>query len=141
MKNPGLPPGQSIMGPVARHPPLDRAKHRTGHAGQWLAVRCRELDERGIALSFSAKVTTRLTWPCPEGIPQFLRGRGWVAVCGHTCHTQGALESYVENWSGSEAPPLVARLVAAAGIIEAKLGPPLQVRLLPVPYGWGACSP
>src|SRR3989337_972079 len=87
------------------------------------------LDETGLMLSSSSEVRTHLAWTGFEGVPEFLRGRGWALVGGSAGDTQGTLEGYLKKWGVCGAGPLVARLLAAAGIIETELGPPLRIRL------------
>lgn len=93
-----------------------------------------ELDDRRIVLLLGAtRAWTPVSWQCLEGIPEFLRNRGWVVVGGmHSVEADpGTLDEYLKGWLKRHVANYVARVLAGAGVVEVDHGPPVRVRLRP----------
>lgn len=90
------------------------------------------IDERGIVLLLGQKrFRTPLSWDCLEGIPPFLRGRGWVRI-GGVFSIDGdpeSLDGYMKQYTKRATANWVASLLAEAGVVDVDPDPPAKVRL------------
>lgn len=92
----------------------------------------RGFDRDGIVLELGQKrARTPLGWDCLEGIPAFLRGRGWIRAGGahNVAGEPGTLDEYLKGCIKRDTARWLAVVLAQAGIIETNPGPPLQLRL------------
>ena len=90
------------------------------------------VDERGVVLLLGrGRFRTPLSWDCLEGIPSFLRGRGWVRIGGvfSVDSDPGALDGYMKQYTKRAAANWVASLLTKAGIVEVDPEPPARIRL------------
>ena len=89
-------------------------------------------DERGVViLPGGGRARTRLSWYCLEGMPAFLKDRGWVLV-GRTSSSEsdlGTLGEYLSTCGMGGSAYRVAAVLQAAGIVEVEHEHPLRVRL------------
>lgn len=73
---------------------------------------------------------TPLRWECLEGIPDYLRGRGWVrigSVFGEGA--DGTLDAYLKRCIARATAGWIAVVLEAAEVLELDRGRPAQVRL------------
>ncbi|MCJ7491305.1 MAG: hypothetical protein MUP15_04020 [Dehalococcoidia bacterium] len=92
----------------------------------------RDLDNAGVILLLGTKrAYTRLSWACLEGIPGFLRNKGWVTIGGsrRVEGDPGTLDEYLKSWIKRDIANYVTSLLAHAGIVDVDVGPPARVRL------------
>ena len=90
------------------------------------------IDDSGVVLLLGVgQARTRLSWSCLEGIPDFLRGRGWVPVGSvyDTAGSPGTLDGYLKGCVRRATAGWVAVLLEAADLVELDRGRPTQVRL------------
>lgn len=72
-----------------------------------------------------------IPWACLEGLPDFLRRRGWVPAGGQFT-TEGeadTLDGYLKPWVKVQTSRWLARVLEVAGLVEVDPGRPLHVRL------------
>lgn len=90
------------------------------------------IDGDGVLLLLGKGQTrARLSWECLEGIPRFLKGRGWTEV-GSKYEMEGeagTLDGYLKDHIKVTTAGWVARVLEEAGVIELDYGRPLRVRL------------
>ncbi len=75
---------------------------------------------------------TPLAWECLEGIPGFLRGRGWVLI-GANRHLPGdasTLDGYLKTCMKRQTANYVAVVLERAGVVEIDRTRPARVRSL-----------
>lgn len=90
------------------------------------------LDTEGMVLLFGKKKTpTKISWQCLEGIPAFLKGKGWVEVgtVYYTSANPGTLDEYLKGWINRGTAGWVASVLEEAGIVEIDRNRPIRVRL------------
>ena len=125
-----------MSGPVeaairAHVSPGSRLPTPTGRA----AFVVHELNSTGMVLLLVQKrAWTFLSWDCTEGVPTFLRDRGWVRVgANRDVHgNPGTLDSYLKNCLKRQTADYVAVVLERAGVVELDRDTPARVRL-PVP--------
>jgi len=91
-----------------------------------------QVDSDGVVLLLGKQEAwTRLTWEALEGIPDFLRGRGWVKVGGvyATTAEPGTLDAYLKGFVQRATGGWVAVLLEHSGIVEIDRSRPAAVRL------------
>jgi hypothetical protein len=91
-----------------------------------------QLDAEGLSLLFGPKKTrTLLSWRCLEGVPGYLRGRGWVLVgANRDVNSDYGLDGYLKRWIKRQTANYVAVVLERAGIVELDRERPAQVRLI-----------
>ena len=91
-----------------------------------------QLDAEGLSLLFGPKKTrTLLSWRCLEGVPGYLRGRGWVLVgANRDVNSDYGLDGYLKGWIKRQTANYVAVVLERAGIVELDRERPAQVRLI-----------
>src|SRR5690242_19099992 len=91
-----------------------------------------QLDAEGLSLLFGPKKTrTLLSWRCLEGVPGYLRGRGWVLVGAHRdVNSDYGLDGYLKGWIKRQTANYVAVVLERAGIVDLDRERPAQVRLI-----------
>lgn len=93
-----------------------------------------EYDADGMVMLLGAgRHRTRLPWASLEGIPSFLKGKGWV-MAGGQFSTEGqaeTLDEYLKRWLKRDVARWLARVLEVAGVVEVDAGRPLRVRLVP----------
>ncbi len=71
---------------------------------------------------------------CWNGIPDFLRGRGWVRIgATHSSSGNETLQSYLDGRADWYTASYVASVLVHAGIAEVDAGTPNKIMLMP---GW-----
>jgi len=90
-----------------------------------------QLDAEGLSLLFGPKKTrTLLTWRCLEGIPGYLRGRGWELVgANRDVNGDYGLDGYLKGWMKRQTANYVAVVLERAGVVELDRERPARVRL------------
>ena len=92
-----------------------------------------EISPKELVLLFGPKKTrTAFSWPCLEGIPEFLRARQWVRI-GANRNVQGdrdALDGYLKRFIKRQTADYVAVVLERAGLVELDRERPARVRLL-----------
>jgi hypothetical protein len=91
-----------------------------------------QLDAEGLSLLFGPKKTrTLLSWRCLEGVPGYLRGRGWVRVgANRDVNSDYGLDGYLKGWIKRQTANYVAVVLERAGIVKLDRERPAQVRLI-----------
>ena len=92
------------------------------------------LDGTGIVLLLGQKeARTPISWACLEGVPQFLRGRGWVPIAGtyDTSSAAGTLDAYLKQFINRATAGWVAVILERAGIVTVDRDRPARVKLRP----------
>lgn len=91
-----------------------------------------ELDAKGLSLLFGPRMTrTLLTWHCLEGVPEYLRGRGWVPVAANRdVNSATGLDGYFKRWIKRQVANYVAVVLEHAGVLELDRERPAKVRLI-----------
>jgi hypothetical protein len=90
-----------------------------------------QIDEEGLSLLIGPQRTrTLLTWRCLEGIPGYLRGRGWVVV-GANRDVDGdyGLDGYLKRRIKRQIANYVAVVLERAAVLDLDRERPAQVRL------------
>lgn len=109
------------------HPPADL---RTPAQGARFTFQ--EMNTDGIVLLLGAKrAHTALDWECLEGIPDYLRGKGWMKI-GTKFEVNGeahTLDIYLKACIKRATAGWVAALLEAAGIVEISRNRPAELRL------------
>jgi hypothetical protein len=135
----------SIAAPVSRADhdrmtgTVERAVRSTHHDGMTLPTPTgnasfilKTIDSVGVVLQFGAmKTATRFDWDCLEGVPEFLRGRGWVPVGANrvVAGNPGTLDEYLKQHVKRQTANYVAVLLDGAGVVELDRSRPARVRL------------
>ena len=91
-----------------------------------------ELNPTGMVLLLGQKrAWTPLSWECMEGVPEFLRNRGWVRVGANrdVRGNPGTLDGYLKNCLKRQTADYVAVVLERAGVVELDRGTPAHVRL------------
>lgn len=90
-----------------------------------------EINDAGLVLLLGQKQAwTPLSWRCLEGLPAFLRGRGWVLV-GANRELPGepsTLDGYLERWLKRQTANYVAVVLEQATLVELDRDPPARIR-------------
>ena len=91
------------------------------------------IDVTGIVLLLGQEARTPISWACLEGVPQFLRGRGWVPIAGtyDTSSAAGTLDAYLKQFINRATAGWVAVILERAGIVAIDRGRPAAVKLRP----------
>ena len=90
------------------------------------------LDHDALVLLLGKKEAwTPIAWSCLEGIPEFLRGRGWVLIGSvfSTSSEPGSLDSYLKTCLKRATAGWVAVVLERAGVVEIDRTRPVRVRL------------
>ena len=122
-----------VLGPVERAVRGRVAPGTTIHAvSRGSPFTVEKFDERGVViLPGGGRARTRLSWYCLEGMPAFLKDRGWVLV-GRTSSSEsdlGTLGEYLSTCGMGGSAYRVAAVLQAAGVVESEQTHPLRVRL------------
>jgi hypothetical protein len=91
-----------------------------------------ELNATGMVLLLGHKRTwTPLSWECIEGVPKFLRSRGWVRIGANRVvrGNPGTLDGYLKNCLKRQTADYVAVVLERAGVVELDRETPAHVRL------------
>ena len=92
----------------------------------------KSIDSESIVLLFGKKKTpTKIDWQCLEGIPAFLKGKGWVEVgtVYYTTANPGTLDQYMKNWINRGTAGWIAALLEKAGIVQVDRNRPIRIRI------------
>lgn len=118
--------------------PVERAV-RASLEGEELATPGREkpfwvhrMDWRGLVLLLGkGRWETRIPWEALEGVPELLRGRGWVRTTGSFAAESDTttLSGYLKQFVNRETANWVAVVLDKAGAIELDRSRPLSARL------------
>jgi hypothetical protein len=90
----------------------------------------------GLVLLLGAKEAwTPLPWKALEEVPDFLRGRGWVAIAGaySTERAHGTLDAHFKEYIKRATVGWLAVVLEAAGVLQIDRSRPTRVRLA---SGW-----
>lgn len=90
----------------------------------------------GLVLLLGTKEAwTPLPWPAMEGVPDLLRGQGWVAIGSlYSTHSQpGSLDEYLKSFLKRATAGWVAVVLERAGVLTIDRSRPARVKLCP---GW-----
>jgi hypothetical protein len=76
---------------------------------------------------------TPLSWHAMEGVPDFLRGRGWVAIGSlySTDSQPGSLDQYMKSFLKRATAGWVAVVLESAGVLAIDRSRPARVKLSP----------
>jgi len=91
-----------------------------------------QVDTDGVVLLLGKKEAwTRLSWASLEGIPGFLRGRGWTKIGSlyETTADPETLDGYLKDHVKRATAGWVAVLLERAGVVEIDRERPAAVRL------------
>ena len=94
----------------------------------------KDIDHNGVVLLLGkGRWPVRLNWRCLEGIPTFLRDRGWVRIGSLFSSTgeAGTLDGYLKNHTKVLTAGWVAALLDRACVVEIDRSRPAKVRLRP----------
>jgi hypothetical protein len=76
------------------------------------------------------KWKTRVPSKCWEGIPDYLRGRGWVRIgASHDPGEAGTLEAYLDPVVKTSASSYVVPVLEKIGVVEIDYEKPAKIRL------------
>lgn len=91
-----------------------------------------ELNSTEMVLLLGQKrAWTPLSWDCMEGVPEFLRNRGWVRVGASrdVRGNPGTLDGYLKNCLKRQTADYAAVVLELAGVVELDRETPAHVRL------------
>ena len=111
-----IPPGLRLPTPTGR--------------GEFMVA---EIDSDGVVLLLGEQqARTRLSWNALEGVPLFLRGRGWVMIGGiyDTSSTAGTRDAYLKQFVNRATAGWVAVLLEQAGFVQIDRHRPATIRLV-----------
>lgn len=90
------------------------------------------LGEQSLVLLLGTKrAWTPIRWSCLEGVPEFLRGRGWVPI-GSVFASEGpagTLDGYLKTCLKRATAGWVAVVLERAGVVDIDRERPARVRL------------
>ncbi len=74
---------------------------------------------------------TKVPAKCLEGIPAYLRGRGWVRIgASHETADTGTLEAYLDPVVKTSSSSYVVPLLEKIGVVEVDYRRPARIRLI-----------
>lgn len=77
------------------------------------------------------KWKTKVPAKCWEGIPAYLRGRGWVRIgASHETAETGTLEAYLDQVVKTSSSSYVVPVLEKIGIVEVDYNRPAKIRLI-----------
>lgn len=77
------------------------------------------------------KWETKVPAKCWEGIPTYLRGKGWVRIgASHQTADAGILEAYLDPVVKTSSSSYVVPLLEKIGVIKVDYGRPARIRLV-----------
>ncbi len=87
--------------------------------------------ERLVLLLGANQAHTPLPWSCLEGIPDFLRDRGWVRTGSKfsTDADEGTLDAYLKKCLKRSTANWVAEVLRRAGVVEISAATPVSLKL------------
>ena len=91
-----------------------------------------KFERRGIVLLLGAQLTpTPISWKCLEGVPEHLRGRGWVKIGSkyELDSEPGTLDAYLKGCIARATGGWVAVVLEKAGVVDIRRERPAAVRL------------
>jgi hypothetical protein len=119
--------------------PVERAIKRTFTPPVFLTTLSRsapfvleKFTLQGLVLLLGAQQTaTPITWECLEGLPDYLRGRGWVRIGSKYEMTAdlGTLDAYLKGCIARATGGWVAAVLEEAEVLDLLRGRPAEVRL------------
>lgn len=119
--------------------PVERSVRESMHGGDELRTpgqgkpfRVHGIDDRGIVLLLGkGEWETRIPWEALEGVPELLRGRGWVRTSGSFAADSDitTLSGYLKQFISRETTNWVAVVLERAGVLELDRSRPLTARL------------
>lgn len=109
-----------------------RSSDRLGTPATGAPFEIAQIDSKGIVLLLGKQAAwTPIRWTCLEGIPEFLRGRGWTKI-GSVYDTSAdptTLDGYMKHCIKRATAGWVAAVLEVAGVVEIDRGRPAKVRL------------
>jgi hypothetical protein len=123
------------MGPVEDavrkhiHPP-----ERLRTPGRDMPFTVERFDQEALVLVFGEKETrTPMPWEALEGVPDLLRGRGWVPTTGSFAvgGDISTISGYLKQFFNRETANWVMVVLERAGVVELDRSRPITARLVP----------
>lgn len=102
--------------------------------GQAKPFEVAELKQEGLVLLLGkGRHWTQIPWEALEGIPDLLRGRGWVRTTGEFAPSAGttSVSGYLKQFVYRETANWVVVVLEAAGVLDVDRGRPVRARLKP----------
>ncbi|TET26551.1 MAG: hypothetical protein E3J73_04300 [Candidatus Bathyarchaeum sp.] len=90
------------------------------------------IDSEGITLRVGTGWSIYVSKDCWEGIPDFLRGRGWVLIgATHGTPPGGSLDEYLQKYThGTSAASYVVPILEKILLVQLDQSKPSKVRLI-----------
>lgn len=89
------------------------------------------ISPSGITLILGKKWRTPIPAACWNGIPNYLKGKGWVEIGAiHGISKPGTLENYIDGFTPRSAGSYVASILECVRIVEIDRVLPSKVRLI-----------
>lgn len=91
-------------------------------------------DQEALVLVFGEKETrTPMPWEALEGVPDLLRGRGWVPTTGSFAvgGDISTISGYLKQFFNRETANWVMVVLERAGVVELDRSRPITARLVP----------
>jgi hypothetical protein len=121
--------------------PVERAIRATIREGEGLQTPIQQapfsvarLTDESLVLLLGAKqASTPLRWSCLEGVPDFLRGQGWLPIGGvfESSSDPRTFDAYMKTCVKRATAGWVAVVLERAGVAEIDRGRPARIRLVP----------
>ena len=109
-----IKPGQVLYTPIQKKP-----------------FKIKSISQSGIVLIIGKKWITPIPVDCWNGIPNYLKGKGWVEIGAiHGISKPGTLENYIDGFIPRSAGNYVASILEHAGIVKIDRNLPSKVRLV-----------
>jgi len=89
-------------------------------------------DTEGVTFRVGAKRKWKIKVPveCWEGIPKYLRSKGWVRIGAvHGTAEKGTFEAYLDNYIQRSSSSYVVPVLERIEIVEVQHGRPAKIRL------------
>lgn len=96
------------------------------------SFRVESIDSGGVMMRVGAGWPIYVPKDCWEGIPDFLRGRGWVLVgATHGTPPRGSLDDYLQRFThGTSSASYVVPILERILLVQVKRSKPSQIRLI-----------
>jgi len=89
------------------------------------------IDTQHVTFSVGEKSKIKVPATCWEGIPDYLRGRGWVRIGAvHDTADTSTLEAYLDRFVSSSSSSYVVPVLEHIGTVKVERSKPAKVRLI-----------